>query len=114
MRRGVGTLHSVSCVCVQGNYHSWHPRELKFTVHDLQSLRTYSAKPQFQQIERERIGGRIHFTAGGKKSCAALCPQLNRRTRLEKTRGTLDNAEDTKPIILLSATIIQHWEEDKC
>lgn len=41
-RRGEDISLYISSACVQGNYHSWHPRELKVNLHDLRLLRTIS------------------------------------------------------------------------
>ena len=53
---------------------------------------------------------------GGKKNPSAQYCAHNRTTELglKKTCDTLDNAEDTKLIILLNSTIIQQREADKC
>lgn len=49
------------------------------------------------------------------KKSAGLCPQPKpQNSARKKTCDTLDNAEDTKLIILLNSTIIQQQEADKC
>lgn len=56
--RGEDISLCISPACAQGNYRSRHPPELKFNLHDLQSLRDLlSAKPSSQQEERDRIRG---------------------------------------------------------
>lgn len=65
-RRKEKTFYSISSACVQGNYNSWQPQELKFNLHGRRSLLS-----TFPQTEKEKIKGswfRVEpFSFDGKK-----------------------------------------------
>lgn len=65
-RRKKKTFYSISSACVQGNYNSWQPQELKFNLHGRRSLLS-----TFPQTEKEKIKGswfRVEpFSFDGKK-----------------------------------------------
>lgn len=114
-QRGKDISLCISSACVQGNYHSWHPQELKFNLHDLQSLSTPPRKTILSakggNDKRTVELGWIHFSRVKPFPCHSTKPK--NRTGLETHVTRMITWTIPKSLFLPISMIIQQWEVDR-